>query len=55
MGIAQSLHGKTLVSYTRGEDYPYTLGLVENTTYEDAYPTAEINTPAGPSTVAGPS
>lgn len=46
-GIAQSLHGKTIVSYTRGEGYPYTLGLVENTTFEDAYPTVDINTPAG--------
>lgn len=46
-GIAQSLHGKTMVSYTRGEGDPYTMGLVENTTYEDAYPSLEVNTPVG--------
>lgn len=41
------MHGKTMVSYTRGSDYAFTVGLIENTTYEDAYPSAEINTPAG--------
>lgn len=35
-----------MVSYSRGEDYPYTVGLIENTTYEDAYPSLAINTPA---------
>ncbi|KAF3762797.1 hypothetical protein M406DRAFT_219488, partial [Cryphonectria parasitica EP155] len=46
-GIAQSMHGKSMVSYTRGVDYPYTVGLIENTTYEDAYPSLDINTPSG--------
>lgn len=36
-----------MVSYTRGSDYAFTVGLVANSTHEDAYPSAEINTPAG--------
>lgn len=46
-GIARSMHGKTMVSYSRGTDYDFTVGLIENTTYEDAYPSLEINTPSG--------
>lgn len=41
------MHGKTMVSYIRGSNYASTSGLIENTTYEEAYPSAEINTPAG--------
>lgn len=36
-----------MVSYARGSDYAFTVGLIENTTYEDAYPSADINMPAG--------
>lgn len=36
-----------MLSYTRGTGYAFTVGLVENATYEDAYPSLEINTPAG--------
>ena len=45
-GLAMTEHNKTLVVYPRGENSSYTLGLVNNTTSEEAYPTLAYNTPS---------
>jgi hypothetical protein len=41
-----SKQGRTFACYTRGT-YAYTLGEIVNTTAEVAYPSQELNTPAG--------
>lgn len=46
-GIAMTEHNKTLVVYPRGENSSYTLGLVNDTTSEEAYPSLAYNTPNG--------